>query len=175
MQLSHGVLLVTLFVSNTNGLPVNMQYFCNYDYSTMWSGNHILLGNILGRINQPKRCGYFMTTDTSIPTAVTTTSSNNFETSFGTTSSEALPTKNPKLAQKKIKVCKTTFNKIPIMSLSNMMRFNRFYKPVTKCHWIDIESEEITISTTAAPYSSTTLTFQPQTTRSRPILFKLLH
>ena len=133
----------------------------------------ILLGNILGRMDQPKRCAYFKTTDTS--TSETTEPSTNFKTSFGTTSSEAIPTKNPKLAQKKRIVCETTFSIIPILSLSNMMRFNRFYKPITKCHWIDIESEEITISTTAAPYSSTILTSQPLTTRSRPILFKLLH
>ena len=138
----------------------------------MWSGgSYILLGNIFGRINQPKRCAYFKTTDTS--TSITTESSTIFETSFGTTRSEALPTKNPKLAQKKRKVCETTFSKIPIMSLSNMMRFKQFYKPVTKCRWIDSESEEITISTTAAPYSSTTLTSQPPNTPSRPILFKL--
>ena len=170
MQVSHGILLVTLFLSSTNGLPVNMRYLCNYDYSTMWSGgSYILLENILGRINQPKRCAYFMTNDTSTPTEPSTI----LTTSFGTTSSEAIPTQNPKLAQKKRKVCKMTLRKIPIMSLSNMMRFNRFYKPVTKCHWIDIESEEITISTTAAPSSSTTLTSQPPNTPSRPILFKL--
>ena len=78
-----------------------LQYFCNYDYSPMWSGNHILLGNIFGRINQPKRCAYFMTTNTSTPTSVTTESLTNFKTSFGTKSSETIPTQNSKLAQKK--------------------------------------------------------------------------
>ena len=158
MQVLHGILLVTLFLSNTNGLPVNMRYLCNYDYSTMWSGgSYILLENILGRINQPKRCAYFMKTDAS--TSVTTEPSTNFE-----------PTKNPMR-----KVCKTTLGKIPILSLSNMMRFKQFYKPITKCYWIESESEEIMISTTAAPSSSTTLTSKPPTTPSRPILFKLLH
>ena len=102
----------------------------------------------------------------STPTTISTTS-------FGTTSSEVKPTKSPKLAQSKKKVCGTTISIIPILSLGNMARFKQFYKPIEKCHWIESESEESTISTTVAPSFSTTLTSQPPTTRSRPILFKL--
>ena len=175
MQVSYGILLVTLFLSNTNGQPINVQYLCNYDYSPFWSGNHILLGDIFGRFKS-KRCSYFMTSDAS--TSATTespidsTPTTISMTSFGATNSE-VKLKSPKLAQRKKKVCQTTISIIPILSLSNMMRFKQFYQPKTKCHWIESESEESTISTTATPSSSTTLTSQPPTTRSRPILFKL--
>ena len=166
MQVSYGVVLVTIFLSNTNGLPINEQYHCNYDYSTMLSGNHILFWDILGTINKSQMCTYFMRTYSS--TSVTTespmdsTPSTISTTAFGPTSSDVQPTKSPKLTHSRKKVCKTTFRAIPILSLSNIMTFRQLYKPMKKCHWIESEPEESTIHTTATP----SLTSLPPITRS---------
>ena len=168
MKVFFGIFLITLSLSNTNGLSHSkVQYLCNYDYKPLWSGTHILVGNVFRKLAESSRCVNYKKTDTTITTESSTDStlpSTILMTSFGTT--PLLPTtKKPRLAPNKKKVCKTVVRSIPKMSLSNMMMFKLFFKPVTKCRWIESEGEKNTISATPSPSSSTSMTSQtPSTT-----------
>ena len=143
MKVSQSFLLIFLFFSfaNANDQLFKVQYLCNYDYLTFWSGNHILTGKILrriNRINQSKRCAHFKKIDISTTTESTigSTSASIMTTTSSTTTTTltTLPKRKPKLPQKNMKkVCRMIFRAMPKMSLNNMMKFRQFYQPIRKC------------------------------------------
>ena len=170
----------TSFESSTSEVLLNKKLkvdqhkikICNYDYIPLWSGNHILIGNIFRKITESRTCVDYKKTDTSTTTVSpigSTLTSNILMSSFGITTPEVLPTQSPKLAPNKKKVCKTAFRALPKISLNNMMTFKQFFKPITKCHWIESETEKGTISTVVPTTSSTSMTSQPPSTTTRPL------
>ena len=145
---------------------------CNYDYIPLWSGNHVLIGNVFRKITESRKCVDYKKTDTSITTVTpigSTSPSTILTSSFGTTTSEVQPTQSPKMAPNKKKVCKTVFRALPKMSLNNMMTFKQFFKPITKCRWMESVAEKSTFSLVAPPTSSTSLTSQPPSTTTKPL------
>ena len=115
--------MIALSLSNSNGLPIQKkQHLCNYSYLPLWSGNHILIGNVFRKITESNKCATFNTkkTDTFVTTeppivSISPKSSSTVsKTSFETTTSEVLLKKKPKGDQHKIKAC--NYDYIPLWS-----------------------------------------------------------
>ena len=140
MKVSQSILLIFLFFSfaNANNQLFKVHYLCNYDYQTFWSGHPILIGNVLRKMNELKRCATFKKNDISTTTESTigSTSASIMTTTSSTTTTTltTLPKRKPKLPQKNMKkVCRMIFRAMPKMSLNNMMKFRQFYQPIRKC------------------------------------------
>ena len=94
----YGVLILTFALSYTNGIPTKQQLFCNSNYQPFWPGNHIMIGDILRRIKQTRRCAMVKNDDNDSETETPIK-----QTHFGIKHFEGPPLKDPNLEKKKKK------------------------------------------------------------------------
>lgn len=138
MKILYGVLILTFALSYTNGIPIKQQLLCNSNYMPFWSGNHIMIGDILRRIKQTRRCALVKNDNSETENPIK-------PTHIGIKHFEGPPLKDPNLeTKKKKKVCQKIFRPMPMPR----MYYNRMqYGHEMKCHWIEVDVEEITSST----------------------------
>jgi len=104
MKLLYGVLILTFALSYTNGIPIKQQLLCNSNNLPFWSGNQIMIGDILRRIKQTKRCGFIMNSDNDSETETPIK-----PTHIGIKHFDGPPPKEPKLDKKEEKSLQEAF------------------------------------------------------------------
>ena len=155
MKILHGLLILTLDLSFTNGIPMKQELLCNSNHLPLWFGNPILIGDILRRIKQTRRCAFVKNfeNDSKSETPIN-------PTHIGTKTFEEQSPKDTKLdTKRKKKVCVKIFRSMPRIYYYRM----QYGQELSKCHWIDVE--ENSISTTSAM----SITPKPSIPKTNPL------